>query len=184
LPEVASQYEATRDLWQLDKVLIVRGKVDAESREPKILCESVQDYLVIARPVEEGRLYAARANETRTSYAPSTAPNPEPYSAPDSATDAASDAGGNGHEATNGELHARHLHITLRRTGDRQQDRQRASEVYALLQRHPGNDRFTLFVVHGGNRVQIDFPNATTRLTADLAQSLTAMLGRDAVQVM
>ncbi len=171
-------YEATRDLWQVDKVLIVRGKVDAESREPKILCESVQDYLVIARPAEEGRLYAARANETRASYAPLAAPNPGPSTAPYSATDSASSAGGNGHEA------ARHLHITLRRTGDRQQDRQRASEVYALLQRHPGNDRFTLFVVHGGNRVQIDFPNATTRLTTDLAQSLTAMLGRDAVQVM
>ncbi len=38
-----SVYERTRELWQEEKILIVKGKVDTKGREPKILCESVQD---------------------------------------------------------------------------------------------------------------------------------------------
>ena len=45
-------YEATRDLWQQDKILVVRGKVDAARGAPKILADSVQDYLLIARPAD------------------------------------------------------------------------------------------------------------------------------------
>jgi len=216
-------FEATRDLWQVDKVLVVRGKVDAGSREPKILCESVQDYLLIVRPIEERRPDVVQANEARTNYAlgngrpyrdVSTSPGTGPSTGVDSGlstglgadpgtavgtpggtlmgapagvgatTDPAPDEEGNGHEATGGVPDARHLQITLHRTGDHQQDCERASEVYSLLQRYAGHDHFSFFVVQGNNRVQIDFPNATTRLTADLAQSLTAMLGRDALQVM
>ncbi len=48
-----SVYEKTQQLWQEDKILIVRGRVDTRGREPKVICESVQDYLLVSRPVEE-----------------------------------------------------------------------------------------------------------------------------------
>jgi len=48
-----SVYGKTRQLWQEDKILIVRGRVDTRGREPKVICESVQDYLLVSRPVEE-----------------------------------------------------------------------------------------------------------------------------------
>ena len=56
-------------------------------------------------------------------------------------------------------------------------------EVYSLLERYPGDDRFTFFVLNGNQQVQIDFPNATTSYTYELVQSLRAMLGRDALQL-
>ncbi len=46
-------YEATGELWEQDKILIVKGRVDIKGREPKILCESVQDYVFNSHPVEQ-----------------------------------------------------------------------------------------------------------------------------------
>jgi DNA polymerase-3 subunit alpha len=50
-----SVYEGTRELWEPDKILIVKGRVDVRGREAKIICESVQDYVVVSElPEEEG----------------------------------------------------------------------------------------------------------------------------------
>ncbi len=48
-----SIYKGTRELWETDKILIVRGRVDVRGREPKIICESVQDYVVVSELPEE-----------------------------------------------------------------------------------------------------------------------------------
>jgi len=48
-----SVYEGTRELWESDKILIVRGRVDVRGREPKIICESVQDHVVVSELPEE-----------------------------------------------------------------------------------------------------------------------------------
>jgi DNA polymerase-3 subunit alpha len=48
-----SVYERTRELWEADKILIVRGRVDVRGREPKIICESVQDYVIVSDLPEE-----------------------------------------------------------------------------------------------------------------------------------
>ena len=48
-----SIYEKTRELWQEDKILIIKGRVDTKGRGAKVICESVQDYLLIGRPVDE-----------------------------------------------------------------------------------------------------------------------------------
>jgi len=39
-------YEETQALWETDKILIVKGRVDVRGREPKIICESAQDYVI------------------------------------------------------------------------------------------------------------------------------------------
>jgi DNA polymerase-3 subunit alpha len=48
-----SIYKETEDLWQEDKLLVVHGRVDAQGREPKIICESVRDHVTLSGPVED-----------------------------------------------------------------------------------------------------------------------------------
>jgi len=48
-----SVYEGTQELWEPDKILIVKGRVDVRGREPKIICESVQDHVVVSELPEE-----------------------------------------------------------------------------------------------------------------------------------
>jgi DNA polymerase-3 subunit alpha len=178
-------YAATRDLWQEDKILIVRGRVDAERREPKLICESVQDYVVVARPVDEqGRTLSAvqAAQESAASY--------ETESAPMMTQEQGNSGGTQGNGSSQPSIKSRpdrppthhHLHITIRRTEDQEQDKQRIGQIYSLLQRYHGQDRFTFFVITGKQRFQIDFPNATTS-SYQVVQPLKAMLGQDAIQL-
>ncbi|HEY4688096.1 MAG TPA: DNA polymerase III subunit alpha [Anaerolineae bacterium] len=46
-------WKQARDLWQRDKIVIVRGKVDARGRKPSIICDSVTDNLHVVQPVDE-----------------------------------------------------------------------------------------------------------------------------------
>jgi len=49
-------YEKTRELWQEDKILVVKGKVDTKGgRGAKVICESVQDYALMSQPIDEDR---------------------------------------------------------------------------------------------------------------------------------
>ena len=50
-----SIYKDTEDLWQGDKILVVQGRVDSQGREPKIICESVRDYVTVNRPAQPDR---------------------------------------------------------------------------------------------------------------------------------
>jgi DNA polymerase-3 subunit alpha len=131
-------YEKTRELWQGDKILVVKGRVDTRGRGPKVICESVQDYLVISRPVDEEKYRSSRPQ---------------------------------------------HLHITIRRTGKREQDSERLAQVHNLLRSYEGDDRFSLYLVSDGRRVQLDFPNATTSYSPALKEALAEMLGAGAIRV-
>lgn len=133
-----SVYEKTRELWQEDKILVVKGRVDTKGREPKVICDSVQDYLVISRPVDEDKYRPARP---------------------------------------------RHLHITIPRTGEQQQDSERLAKVHSLLESYEGNDHFSLYLVSEERRVQLDFPNATTGYCPALEEALIELLGPGAIRV-
>jgi DNA polymerase-3 subunit alpha len=45
-------WEQTRSLWQRDKIVLVRGKVDARGRKPSIICDSVTDNLDFVQPAD------------------------------------------------------------------------------------------------------------------------------------
>jgi DNA polymerase-3 subunit alpha len=75
------------------------------------------------------------------------------------------------------------LHITIPRSGNLSQDKHRMKMAYQLLTQNPGDDRFVFYIPNGNKRVQIDFPNQTTRYTAHLEQQLVQMLGATAVRV-
>jgi len=207
-------YAATRDLWQEDKILIVRGRVDADRGDPKILCDSVQDYLLTARPVDNG---------PEPVTVPVVAAQPQAQAAALEQTQPANGKNGNGaqrdngqnggqgvhsgrsasHEAVdrNGETRplpattpapsveakaaqaARHVDLILRRTGDLSQDTARVEAVYGLLVGSDGHDTFSFMVVNEKGRVRVDFPRHTMQWSPDLAESLSELLGQDAVQV-
>jgi DNA polymerase III alpha subunit len=177
-------YAVTRDLWQEDKILLVRGRIDAERREPSLICESVSDHVVRARlPNEEGE----RADPpAETEIREPELVLPEPASselAGRKAKETSKERSGNGGESVQREDPPRHLRITIERSGNHEQDKQRIGEVYGLLEQRPGPDQFTFLLVDGRRKVQIDFPNTTTSYSHELAQSLQAVLGRDALQV-
>lgn len=165
-------YAETRDLWQEDKIVIVRGKVDAERREPSLLCESVRDYVAYARPMAETSPLA----EPPQQYG--SPPEKECYE-PDAEGESASP--GSGVQET--VQLPRQLQITINRSGNQDQDKHRIGQIYSLLRQREGIDQFTFFLVDDRRRVQIDFPNERTSYTRELGQSLRAMLGRDALQV-
>jgi len=77
----------------------------------------------------------------------------------------------------------KHLHITVTRTGDKESDIERLGRVYRLLKSYNGNDYFSLYVVDGEQRIQLDFPNDTTGYCPALERELVKMLGAGAVRV-
>jgi len=67
-----SIYRETAHLWQEDNILVVKGRVDAQGREPKIICESVSDFA----PSGAQRAKPAPAEEAPPSEGPTTAEPP------------------------------------------------------------------------------------------------------------
>ena len=157
-----SIYENTRQLWQEEKILVVRGRVDAKSRGSKVICESAQDYLLISRPVDEEKNRPG-------------SPFDRPF---DSLR--ASAQGGPFDEAQG---RPRRLHITIPRTGKQEQDIERLGKLHSLLRSYEGDDHFSIYLVGDGKRVQLDFPNDTTGYCPALEAVLIEMLGAEAIRV-
>jgi DNA polymerase-3 subunit alpha len=78
---------------------------------------------------------------------------------------------------------AQHLHITIHRTGNQEQDIRLLGRVHELLHRFEGRDRYSLYLSDEQRKIQLDFPNDTTGYCAALAQQLTEMLGQEAVRI-
>jgi DNA polymerase III alpha subunit len=155
-------YEQTAEIWQAEKVVVVRGKVDTKGGNgPKILCETVDDTITHAKPATAG------------SGDQPSAPSPQPPPA------RAAEPG----RAASSHQPSYHLQITINRTGDSEHDKQRLRDVYELVTRYQGHDTFSLFISNGQGRLQLDFPNATTHHCVELQQRLTEMLGATAVRV-
>jgi DNA polymerase-3 subunit alpha len=151
-------YEETHEIWEKEKVVIVRGRVDIKGGNgPKIICEKVDDNITRVGPELE-------VTQTHLSQALSV-PAPDLESTSTSSQS------------------VHHLQITVSRSGDAQHDRQRLRSVYELVTSFQGQDTFSLSIPNGQGRLQLDFPNATTRHCVELEQKLAEMLGATAVRV-
>jgi DNA polymerase III subunit alpha len=134
-------WEETRELWEAERILVVRGKVSLRGRDPSIIVDSATNEIAVARPMEDV----------------------EPSQPPKGPV---------------------HLHVTVSRSQDLEQVIQRLGRVYDVLQRYPGEDRFSLYIENGSQgRIQISFPNDTTGHCVELEQELRAMLGAGTIQV-
>jgi len=67
-------YRDTRALWALDKIVIVRGKVDVRNGRASILADSVQDYVEGAHVIEDTTSVAYRYRQAGASPALSSRP--------------------------------------------------------------------------------------------------------------
>jgi DNA polymerase-3 subunit alpha len=135
-------WEETRELWEPERVLVVRGKVSFRGRDPSLIVDSATNEIVSARPRDEVS-------------APVAAPQ--------------------------GQVH---LHISIPRSQDLEQVTRQLGQVYDLLQRYQGQDRFSLYVENGGQgQVLIDFPNDTTGHCNEMEQELRALIGAGTVRV-
>jgi len=163
-------YEKTRDLWQEEKILVVKGRVDTKGRGAKVICESVQDYLLMRRPIDEEK-YQSGQSFDKAQDRPFDKAQDRPF---DKAQDRPFDKA---------QGKPRHLHITIPRTGEQHLDSERLAKVHSLLQSFEGNDRFSFYLISNGKQVQLDFPNATTGYCPALEEALTEILGPGAIRV-
>lgn len=177
-------YAAHKELLTEGRLILVRGKVDAqEGRPPKILADSITNELTSyrasgeaaapqvngsngheARPAVEVK--PAMLAETLIPYQPAEPPPPPPEEPPPAETPP-----------------SRWLHITIPRTNNLVRDKDRLRKVYELLVQNPGSDQFSFYIPDGHRKIRVDFPNQTTRDTAHLRQLLTQVLGITAVRV-
>jgi len=166
-------YEETRELWKEEKILLIKGEVDVRGREPKVICESVRDYIIVRKPyplpgsnLNQVKNAAGITNRNRDrSETRDTGDRPLAHSSLEI-------------------KEKRHLHITIPRTGDQEEDVRLLGRVYELLRSYQGEDRFSFYVAEmNGGRVQLDFPNATTGYCLELEERLAEMLGEGAIRV-
>ena len=77
----------------------------------------------------------------------------------------------------------RMLTLHLRSTGDRERDARRMRRVHGLLTSYPGRDHFVFHVYEASRRYHLEFPNSTTGFCPELQRELMLLLGEGAVQV-
>jgi DNA polymerase-3 subunit alpha len=62
-----STWDETQDLWQPDRVLLLRGKIDAERGEPKLLCDTATANFDVFEPISEDGPGASAPRQTNSS---------------------------------------------------------------------------------------------------------------------
>jgi DNA polymerase-3 subunit alpha len=166
-------WKETQEKWQLDKIVVVRGRVDAKGREPKIICESVTDQMhfvkAASRRPPEGhvpRVADAKLLE-KEDHAPSS-----PLT---------SRSRGHG-PAVQGAPRRHELVITIRRSGDHETDVERLRLVRELLIDFKGDDLFKFHLIgntHSDGNLELAFPNDRTHYCPELERELVSILGPD-----
>jgi hypothetical protein len=73
--------------------------------------------------------------------------------------------------------------VVLRSTEDKTRDVLRIRRIHGTLMSYPGNDRFAFQVYERGRGYQVEFPNFTTGLCAELVSRLNLLLGSENVRV-
>jgi len=134
-------YEKTRELWDMDTILRVRGRVQIRNDRINLICDHAEKYVVTASP---------------------------PPTTPSSLSKARK---------------AHRIHITLQRSGDQDHDVKMLASICHLLEQHPGQDSFFIYVSNGHELVQMAFPNTSTHYTPSLDSQLRKLVGLDSVRV-
>ncbi len=78
---------------------------------------------------------------------------------------------------------ARMLTITLRPSTDPERDRRRIKNIYFILMSQPGKDRFQFQIFEGGKGHLIDFPNDTTRISAEMLARLKKLIDEESWRI-
>jgi len=150
-------YKKTEQLWEPDRIVLLKGKVDFRDERPTVICDSAEEYQLEEQASPEKDRGAASQEE---SAAPAA-----------------------GHASIQ-EPPARHyVHIFLPRGLTQEEARSKMRAVAAVLKRYQGEDRFSLYVPNSHGQVCLRVPKARTRYCPELHEELTAILGQDTVKV-
>lgn len=80
----------------------------------------------------------------------------------------------------------RHLHVTIKRTGNPEADSELLEKVYSILTSYRGKDKFTIYLEYDNGMpcpYILEFPEAQTRYCPELEEELLALLGPGAIKV-
>ncbi len=177
----------TKELWELESILVVRGRVSLRGREPSIIVNSVTDEITTTRVLEQQMPASIPAGAPIPVHAPQEVGLPDAVGAPPKA--GLPDALGAPPEVGPPDVVGVHLHVTIPRSdpalgSNMEAVIRRLGRVYDLLRRYPGEDRFSLYVENGSEgRIQISFPNDTTGHCVELEQKLRVLVGAGMVRV-
>jgi DNA polymerase-3 subunit alpha len=170
-----SVWQETKGVWQPERIVVVNGRVDTSRRdEPSLLCSWVK------RP--EDVTVASAPSSPEASRPGSIGPLPEPAAVPEGT-------------ARRGQQRAQAVEptatsrqtvcVTLRRTDQQAQDKQRLREIHELLTAYDGKDRFVIRLTDGsGGGVELRFPNKATGYCPELHRELDALVGERAIEVL
>ena len=161
-------WERTRELWEMDRILIVTGKVNAGNQDLSLICDAVQTDVLEPRQLEESP-YSDETPPDEPDWLP-PAVDLEPLVPPAIQTLRSPDI-------------PHSIEVTFRRSPNREADLDRLSQIYELLRRYPGSDSFSLRVEANGQVWELSFPNDSTRYCAELERDLTELLGRGMIRV-
>jgi DNA polymerase-3 subunit alpha len=162
-------WSETKDIWQLEQIVVVNGKVDSSRRnEPSLLCSWVKrpEDVTAPPPPSDGANHGDGASPPPVPPSRYTVPAESPP------------------ERAEPPPHPRTVHVTLARTDEQAQDKRMLRQVHELLTARDGHDRFVIRLSGGSNgEVELRFPNKATSCSPELLAELEALLGENAVQV-
>ncbi|MBN1993439.1 MAG: DNA polymerase III subunit alpha [Anaerolineae bacterium] len=163
-------YAAHKALLVSGNLIMVQGKVDAQNGNLKILADTISNELT--------SYYAAGETSAPPVQPKINGGPPQPGQAKLAEV--------NGPYQTvqveSAPAQATHLKVLIPRTGNLSQDKHRLKTVYTLLTQHTGADLFSLYIPCGDKKIQVDFPNQTTKDSAHLRQQLVQLLGAGTVR--
>jgi DNA polymerase-3 subunit alpha len=166
-------FSKSKELLVEDQLLAIGGRVDVRGGKVQVIADSVQDYVLVDIGLDISNDSSPTAGADHSPVAGGLAPAGR-ASRPEW-------GGGIGTAITSPKV--RLLEINLHCSGDRDHDVQLMKKVYQMLEQRPGPDRFLFNIISDKGRVQLDFPNVTTRFEPELENVLHAALGDDALYV-
>ncbi|MCD6290645.1 MAG: DNA polymerase III subunit alpha [Anaerolineae bacterium] len=191
-------YEKAQELLGGDKLILVRGRVEARNGKASVIADEITNYIERARLMppdgEEGDVTAPRGvtrllreDGEASSWSPPNVfledpeevepdvwpPEPPPWIMEEELRSMTNTPSGQ----------PKAIYIRLRRTPDLERDKERLRAVIQSLRNYPGSDLFFIEVESQGARYRLSFPDGTTRHCPELMRELEGLVGRENVRV-
>jgi DNA polymerase-3 subunit alpha len=180
-------WKETQDKWELDKIVVVRGRVDAKGREPKIICESITDQMRVFKAAGGDESSASPPVRSRRNGGAQTAHVPEkPVTLSSTPPDVVRPvhhptvAPSEGAVIAPDEPRPQELVVTIQRSGDHEADVEQLRLLHELLTEFEGANTFRLRLIGDSlqnGSLELAFPNDRTHYCPELERELVAILG-------
>ncbi len=194
------------DILVDDQVVFIKGKVDTEGMDAKILVDEVRLVEIEAdadEDIDSGSSPIEPDWNNDFQDFPFTATDVDygdpldgqVFSEPSAFYEA--NHGGNDHVSHVGDDNAgsvpdsltadpennKYMKIVINATGKRESDLRLIQQIYGMLHASPGTDRFKFICRENGKDVEMDFPNDTIHITPALIEKVHNLVGQGNVEV-